>query len=96
MQSFRPITLERPKTLIPLVNTPLIDYTLEWLAMNNVEEVGCKLNHAQQTDLGFRVQEATDSCMTDECYWGFLHTMNLTSLPPNLHTCNLWPCKVKS
>ncbi|KAK9841354.1 hypothetical protein WJX74_004422 [Apatococcus lobatus] len=37
--SFRPVTLERPKVLIPLVNTPLIDYTLEWLASNNVEEV---------------------------------------------------------
>lgn len=38
-QSFRPITVERPRALLPLVNTPLIDYTLEWLANNGVEEV---------------------------------------------------------
>lgn len=43
-QRFRPITVERPKVLLPLVNTPLIEFTLEWLAMNRVEEVsggGC-------------------------------------------------------
>lgn len=38
-QRFRPITVERPKVLLPLVNTPMIEYTLEWLAMNKVEEV---------------------------------------------------------
>jgi len=37
-QRFRPITIERPKVLLPLVNTPMIEYTLEWLAMNKVEE----------------------------------------------------------
>ena len=38
-QRFRPITVERPKVLLPLVNVPMIEYTLEWLAMNKVEEV---------------------------------------------------------
>lgn len=38
-QRFRPITIERPKVLLPLVNVPMIEYTLEWLAMNKVEEV---------------------------------------------------------
>ncbi|CAM6040484.1 unnamed protein product [Sphagnum compactum] len=37
-QKFRPITLERPKMLLPLVNVPMIDYTLEWLASAGVEE----------------------------------------------------------
>jgi translation initiation factor eIF-2B subunit epsilon len=32
--------VERPKVLLPLVNVPMIEYTLEWLAMNKVEEVG--------------------------------------------------------
>lgn len=32
------MTVERPKVLLPLVNTPMIEYTLEWLAMNRVEE----------------------------------------------------------
>ncbi|XVF06549.1 hypothetical protein REPUB_Repub06bG0058700 [Reevesia pubescens] len=36
---FRPITLERPKVLLPLVNIPMIDYTLEWLESAGVEEV---------------------------------------------------------
>jgi hypothetical protein len=31
--------VERPKVLLPLVNAPLIEYTLEWLALNKVEEV---------------------------------------------------------
>ncbi|GAB4835383.1 hypothetical protein Ancab_000293 [Ancistrocladus abbreviatus] len=36
---FRPITLERPKVLLPLVNVPMIDYSLAWLESAGVEEV---------------------------------------------------------
>ncbi|KAL4302598.1 hypothetical protein GQ457_10G014180 [Hibiscus cannabinus] len=36
---FRPITLERPRVLLPLVNIPMIDYTLAWLESAGVEEV---------------------------------------------------------
>ncbi|KHG03248.1 putative translation initiation factor eIF-2B subunit epsilon [Gossypium arboreum] len=36
---FRPITLERPKVLLPLVNIPMINYTLAWLDSAGVEEV---------------------------------------------------------
>ncbi|KAL1862981.1 hypothetical protein VTK73DRAFT_6512 [Phialemonium thermophilum] len=36
---FRPFTLEKPRCLLPLANTPLIEYTLEFLAMNGVQEV---------------------------------------------------------
>ncbi|OMO55344.1 hypothetical protein COLO4_36032 [Corchorus olitorius] len=36
---FRPITLERPKVLLPLANIPMIDYTLAWLESAGVEEV---------------------------------------------------------
>lgn len=39
-QRFRPITVERPKVLLPLMNVPMIEYTLEWLSLNKVEEVG--------------------------------------------------------
>lgn len=39
LQRFRPITVEKPKVLLPLVNVPLLEYTLEWLALNEVEEV---------------------------------------------------------
>ena len=38
-QRFRPITLERPKALLPLANVPMIEYVLEFLASNGVEEV---------------------------------------------------------
>eukprot|EP00198_Chlamydomonas_reinhardtii_P001454 XP_001690790.1 predicted protein [Chlamydomonas reinhardtii] len=38
IERFRPITVERPKALLPLVNVPMIEYALEWLAMNDVEE----------------------------------------------------------
>ncbi|KAI9877421.1 MAG: hypothetical protein M1830_003976 [Pleopsidium flavum] len=36
---FRPYTLERPRCLLPLANTPLIEYTLEFLANAGVQEV---------------------------------------------------------
>jgi hypothetical protein len=38
-KTFRPITLECPKVLLPLVNVPMLDYTIEFLAQNGVEEV---------------------------------------------------------
>ena len=37
--SFRPISIECPKVLLPLVNVPMIEYTIEFLAQNGVEEV---------------------------------------------------------
>ncbi|KAI1292997.1 eIF4-gamma/eIF5/eIF2-epsilon [Xylaria venustula] len=36
---FLPFSLEKPRCLLPLANTPLIEYTLEFLAMNDVQEV---------------------------------------------------------
>ena len=39
LQQFRPITVERAKVLLPVVNVPMIDYTLEWLVAGGVEEV---------------------------------------------------------
>ncbi|CAK7208427.1 translation initiation factor eIF-2B epsilon subunit, GEF [Sporothrix curviconia] len=36
---FKPLTIDRPRCLLPLANTPLIEYTLEYLAMNGVQEV---------------------------------------------------------
>jgi hypothetical protein len=38
-KSFRPITWESPKCLLPLVNVPMIDYTMQFLIMNEVDEV---------------------------------------------------------
>ncbi|KAH8701711.1 putative translation initiation factor eif-2b epsilon subunit [Talaromyces proteolyticus] len=36
---FEPFSLERPRCLLPLANTPLIEYTLEFLANAGVQEV---------------------------------------------------------
>ena len=38
-KTFRPITWESPKVLLPLVNVPMLEYTIEFLAQNGVEEV---------------------------------------------------------
>lgn len=36
---FNPFTIQQPRCLLPLANTPLIEYTLEFLAASGVEEV---------------------------------------------------------
>ena len=36
---FLPITMEKPRALLPLVNRPLIDYTVEFLAVSGVHEI---------------------------------------------------------
>ena len=36
---FKPMSTSLPKCLFPLANTPMILYTLEFLAANNVKEV---------------------------------------------------------
>eukprot|EP00808_Paulinella_micropora_P021099 g72567.t1 len=36
---FRPISLEKPKVLMPLVNIPMLEYTLEFLAAGGANEI---------------------------------------------------------
>src|SRR5688572_4323414 len=38
-RTFRPVTLECPKVLLPLVNVPMLEYTLEFLAKSGIEEI---------------------------------------------------------
>lgn len=38
-ETFRPITLEMPKVLLPLANVPMLEYSLEFLAASGVQEV---------------------------------------------------------
>ncbi|KAL8706205.1 MAG: hypothetical protein Q9201_000711 [Fulgogasparrea decipioides] len=49
---FTPFTLERPRCLLPLANTPLIEYALEFLASAGVEDifVYCGLHTEQVED----------------------------------------------
>ncbi|KAG0729182.1 Translation initiation factor eIF-2B subunit epsilon [Chionoecetes opilio] len=46
-----PITEDVPKVLVPLVNTPLLDYSLEWLERCGVDEaiVYCRADHHLNT-----------------------------------------------
>jgi len=62
-QRFRPITVERPKVLLPLVNVPMIEYTLEWLAMNKVEEVREQAYTRTIKALWQRACVHSDACM---------------------------------
>lgn len=36
---FRPLTLHTPRCLLPIANVPLLDYTLETLAVSGVQDV---------------------------------------------------------
>jgi translation initiation factor eIF-2B subunit epsilon len=48
-ERFMPITLDKPRCLLPLANIPLIDYTLEFLAVAGVQEIFILLtSHADQ------------------------------------------------
>lgn len=49
--NFRPVSSDIPKALCPLVNVPMIDYALEFLARNDVKEVFvfC-VSHAKQLE----------------------------------------------
>ena len=45
---FTPLTHKTPHCLLPLANVPLLEYTLEWLALNGIEE--CWLLCVQHAD----------------------------------------------
>lgn len=48
---FHPLTLQEPRCLLPLANTPLIEYTLEFLATTGVTEVYVTCcNHAEKVE----------------------------------------------
>ncbi|KAJ1672594.1 translation initiation factor eIF-2B epsilon subunit, GEF, partial [Spiromyces aspiralis] len=46
---FQPISLKKPRCLLPLCNVPILEYTLEFLANSGVQEafLFCK-SHPQQ------------------------------------------------
>ncbi|MGC8838038.1 MAG: nucleotidyltransferase family protein [Anaerolineae bacterium] len=41
----RPLTLERPKPMLPIGGRPLLAHILEWLHRHGVEEVAINLHH---------------------------------------------------
>lgn len=56
-ETFRPISLEMPKVLLPLANVPMLEYALEFLVSNGVQEVilFCT-HHVEQIDAFVREQ----------------------------------------
>jgi len=48
VRRFPPITYEMPKVLMPVVNVPLLDYTMECLSMSGVDEVFIVVRHHVQ------------------------------------------------
>lgn len=52
--AFRPITADNPKVLLPLVNVPMLEYTLEFLSSSGVEEVMYCLGLKLGTNLWFK------------------------------------------
>ena len=59
---FSPFTLDRPRCLLPLVNTPLIEYTLEFLASSGVQEVLLHAgSHSDQVEAYIKASKWTTS-----------------------------------
>ncbi|KAH9043184.1 nucleotide-diphospho-sugar transferase [Lactarius pseudohatsudake] len=52
---FKPLTVDRPKCLLPICNTPLLDWTLEGLALAGVQEIFviCR-SHSEQVKAAIR------------------------------------------
>ncbi|KAH9079462.1 nucleotide-diphospho-sugar transferase [Lactarius deliciosus] len=52
---FKPLTIDRPKCLLPICNTPLLDWTLEGLALAGVQEIFiiCR-SHSEQVKVAIR------------------------------------------
>ena len=47
--TFRPVSFETPKVLFPLANVPMLAYSLDFLASNNVKQVFVfSIAHAEQ------------------------------------------------
>ena len=74
---FRPISLERPKVLIPLLNLPLLDYALEFLTSGGVQELFvfcCSHSAAISSHISAsRILKRSPSCtvrvvVSRECY----------------------------
>ena len=59
---FTPFSLERPRCLLPLVNTPLIEYTLEFLAGSGVQEIFLHAgSHSDQVEAYIRASKWSTS-----------------------------------
>eukprot|EP00736_Rhodelphis_marinus_P006614 Rmarinus@m.4481 len=39
MKRFQPLTRENPKALLPVVNTPMVSYAIEWLVSNGIDRI---------------------------------------------------------
>eukprot|EP01083_Nonionella_stella_P281915 959447_1 len=72
---FTPITFEKPKALLPLVNVPMIEYTLECLASADVQDVYI-LGHSHSAQIEAFLNESSWSC-DDSMAIHFVHVDNV-------------------
>ena len=45
----RPLTLDRPKPMLPIAGRPLLEHTIEWLRSHGIAEIAINLHHQPQT-----------------------------------------------
>ena len=58
-KTFHPLSWDMPKVLFPLVNVPMLEYTVEFLAQNGVEEIFIVcVSHADQIEEYVNVRKA--------------------------------------
>jgi NDP-sugar pyrophosphorylase family protein len=49
----RPLTLDRPKPMLPVAGTPILGYLLSWLRNQGVSEVGINLHYRPEAITGY-------------------------------------------
>uniref|UniRef100_K3WCE3 Translation initiation factor eIF2B subunit epsilon n=1 Tax=Globisporangium ultimum (strain ATCC 200006 / CBS 805.95 / DAOM BR144) TaxID=431595 RepID=K3WCE3_GLOUD len=67
-ETFRPISLEMPKVLLPLANVPMLEYALEFLVSSGVKEVilFCT-NHVEQIEAFVREKSQVAKRISVQC-----------------------------
>lgn len=67
-ETFRPISLEMPKVLLPLANVPMLEYSLEFLVSSGVKEVilFCT-NHVEQIEAFIREKSQVAKRISVHC-----------------------------
>ncbi|MGC8781193.1 MAG: nucleotidyltransferase family protein, partial [Anaerolineae bacterium] len=44
----RPLTLDRPKPMVPIAGRPLLEHTIAWLRSYGVREIAINLHHCPE------------------------------------------------
>ena len=44
----RPLTIDRPKPMLPLAGRPMLEYTVAWLRHHGITQIGINLHHCPE------------------------------------------------